>query len=1271
MATVTLQQVLNPTVQTVAPTTTLAEVWRRMENQRISCVVVLAEHRPVGIFSERDSVVLVARGGWQETDPISRYMQEPVLASNLGMDTHRAYRLMAARNRRHLVVVDAEGALRGLVTEGDLLHFIGLENVLQPRSVASAMTGKVVTLEHRDTLLAAARVMAEQVLSCVVVLRDGRPAGILSERDVVRLARHGCDPAATLLAEVMSQPLSAVRSDDLLAIAMQRMEQAGIRRLVVLDAAGEDAGEVMVGLLTRHDVVKALQQHYVELLQETIDRLETDLHITRDRLDSVEHRLLRHSVMDQVNDAVLVAAIEDGRVVEANEQLSDMLGYSRAELLSLHCHQFAELYDGADTWAAFAAALAQSGRQITETRFIHKEGARFPVEISLRLVHSEGRAYLVAAARDIARRKQDEARIRLDREQQRVLREILEIGIGEGTLQARLSRCLERLLSVSWLTLLPKAGLFAMEAAGLRLLADHNLSPETRACCSRVALGHCLCGRAAETGFVEYADRVDPRHEIEYPGMPDHGHYSVPLRAGDEVLGVLVLYLPVGHPQILAEREFLEAVAGALAGLLGRNRAELATQAKEAEICLLLDSTAEAIFGVDMENRCTFVNRACLDLLGYDSAEELLGQRIHTLIHHSHADGRPYPEHECPALPGVSLHEKRHSENEVFWRKDGTVVPVEFWSHPVVQQGKLVGAVITFMDISQRKLTEEKLRLAAKVFDSTLEGVMVTDADTRILFVNHAFSTITGYSEDEVVGKTPQILGSGRHDREFHRQIWSDIEANGGWQGEIWNRNKAGAEYPEWLSINTVHDPAGGVVNYVGVFADISQIKASQAQLEHLARHDPLTGLPNRTLFQSRLSHAINVAQRHGHGLGLLFMDLDGFKNINDSRGHPVGDELLQGIARRLADNLRAIDTLARLGGDEFVILLEDLEEPQEAAVVAQNVLALLRQPFPLSDGHEVFTGVSIGISLYPDDARDASQLVRNADAALYQAKSQGRGTYRFYTEALTQIANDRQRLESRLRGALDRGEFVVHYQPQVAVRGGRLIGAEALVRWQTPEGELIHPAHFIPLAEETGLIRPLGEWVLREACSQFRAWFDAGLPAITLAVNLSSRQFEQRDLVERLHALLAETGFPAHLLELDITESAIMAQGTRAAGVLAALKRLGVSLAIDGFGTGYSSLAGLKRFAVDKLKIDRSFIHDIPQDLNDVEIAATIVAMAKNLKLKVLAAGVETEAQLGFLQTHDCDAYQGYLYSRPLPAADFLALFRRGGPRRSGLSRI
>ena len=568
------------------------------------------------------------------------------------------------------------------------------------------------------------------------------------------------------------------------------------------------------------------------------------------------------------------------------------------------------------------------------------------------------------------------------------------------------------------------------------------------------------------------------------------------------------------------------------------------------------------------------------------------------------------------------------------------------------EAGIVTGILGIFTDITERKRTEDRLRQSATVFDSSTEGITITDPEHNIITVNRSFSEITGYTEAEVLGRNPRMLQSGRHGRDFYRAMWAAINNHGRWRGEIWNRRKNGEIYPELLTINAVRDDQGRLVNYIGVFSDLSQIKQSESMLEHLAHYDPLTELPNRLLIRSRLEHALEQARTQGTHLAVLCLDLDRFKNINDSLGHPAGDQLLHELAKRLGAHLHTPDiTLGRLGGDEFVILMEDLKQVESAAIVAQDVLRLLEQPFQLGEHGEVFIAASIGISLFPEDAGDATQLFRNADTALYQAKEQGRNTYHFYTEGLTRAADQRLTLESHLRRALERSEFLLHYQPQVTVAEDRLIGVEALVRWRHPELGLVPPDQFIPLAEETGLIVPLGEWVLFTACTQLKAWLDQGLPPFSIAVNLSSRQFHQGDLAHHVRAVLDATGLPPALLELEITESAIMEQGEQAITTLDALKTLGVKLSIDDFGTGYSSLAYLKRFAVDTLKIDQSFVRDLEQDHGDQVIAATIITMAHNLELQALAEGVETAQQLDFLHQHGCDACQGYLFSQPLPA--------------------
>jgi diguanylate cyclase (GGDEF)-like protein/PAS domain S-box-containing protein len=708
-----------------------------------------------------------------------------------------------------------------------------------------------------------------------------------------------------------------------------------------------------------------------------------------------------------------------------------------------------------------------------------------------------------------------------------------------------------------------------------------------------------------------------------------------------------------GQDELASLGNAFDGMAVAIAGR------EKELQEREDLVRLLLESTAEAIYGVDSKGRCIFANPACARLLGYARSDELLGRQIHELAHHSHADGSVYDEAECPIYHAFREGRPVYVDSEVFWRPDGSSFPVEYWSYPMRQAGQVVGVVVTFFDLSERLRGEAKSRLAATVFESTHEGVMIADADGRILAVNQAFTRVTGYEEEEAVGQASNLLQSGRHGPDFYAAMWRTLDEAGHWQGEIWNRRKTGEVYPELLSISAVHDQHGAVCNFVGVFTDISQIKESEAKLAHLAHYDPLTELPNRLLLSSRLHHAIEQAQRQDERVAILFLDLDRFKNVNDSLGHQAGDELLQAVTKRLVHRLRVEDTLARLGGDEFVVLLERLQEPRDAALVARSMLDALAEPFILSRGHEVYIGASIGISLFPDDGMDVAQLIQHADVAMYQSKDQGRNAYGFYTQALTENANQRLEMETKLRRALERNEFVLHYQPQVSLTDGRLIGAEVLVRWQRSGEGLIPPNQFIPLAEETGLIVPLGEWVLREACAQWARWLKEGHAPITLAVNISPRQFRHQDLVRVVDRVLTETGMPASALELELTEGALMHQGVEAENTLRELKRLGVALAIDDFGTGYSSLAYLKRFPIDRLKIDQSFVRDISVDANGNELVSTIIAMARNLNLQVLAEGVETAEQLAFLMDKECDAYQGYLFSRPVPVEEFEALLR------------
>lgn len=553
--------------------------------------------------------------------------------------------------------------------------------------------------------------------------------------------------------------------------------------------------------------------------------------------------------------------------------------------------------------------------------------------------------------------------------------------------------------------------------------------------------------------------------------------------------------------------------------------------------------------------------------------------------------------------------------------------------------------------LRERTADRERLRQAAAVFDCTREGVLVTDSKGLIVHVNRAFMEITGYQREEVLGQRPNMFKSGHHPPGFYQAMFATLDSLGEWSGEIWNRRKSGEIYPQWQTIRLIHDDQGQFSQYVAVFSDISAIKKSEHELTHLAHHDPLTDLPNRLLLTDRAGQAVVSAQVHKRGCALLMIDLDHFKLINDSLGHSVGDQLLKGVAERLNALFGPDITLARLSGDEFAVLAENCPQPGHAAALAQRVIDGLKEPFQI-DGHPLFINASIGISLFPSDALSAEQLLRNADSALFKAKSAGRDGYALYTEELTAHAQQRVEIAFELRRALEQQELRVYYQPVHDLKTSRLIGVEALVRWEHPQRGLVSPAEFIPIAERTGLIAEIDAWIMRQACQQMCLWQAAGVVLSFVAVNVSSRLFARRELYQQVAQVLHDTGLDPAYLELEVTESAVMEDPEVALEQMHRLRELGVRLAIDDFGTGYSSLLRLKRLPVQKLKIDQGFVAGLPGDEDDAAIARIIIALAQSMGMQVHAEGVEQAEQASFLLEHDCDLGQGYWFGRPMPAA-------------------
>ncbi len=691
----------------------------------------------------------------------------------------------------------------------------------------------------------------------------------------------------------------------------------------------------------------------------------------------------------------------------------------------------------------------------------------------------------------------------------------------------------------------------------------------------------------------------------------------------------------------------LLAVAGVIVRLM-KNTRELAENHRFLE--RISDNIGDGVLATDKQGRVIFANREALNLVGWTRAE-LLGRNLHDTFH-ANPDGSSHDAETC-VMRQCAIHGNVcRSESEYFARRDGSIFPVALVNVPLVEEGE-IGAVTVFRDMSQVREREKELRLARTVFENSPYGITITDREAHILDVNPAFTAITGYAREEVIGENPRILQSGAQGHEFYRKMWQTLAEHGHWKGEMRNRRKNGEIYPEWMHVRAVRDSAGEISQYVAIFSDITEHEQAARQLEYLSNYDTLTGLPNRVLFQDRLIHAIAQPLRQGRLLALLFLDLDHFKAINDTLGHGVGDLVLKAVAQRLQVCVGANGTLSRLSGDQFGVLLDSIGSVAEVAGVSRDLLESLTAPFHL-EGHDIYTSASVGVTLYPPDGDDAETLLINADAAMFRAKEMGHGGLQFFSADMTEGALDSMRLENALRQALKNGELELAYQPQVDLVSHRIIGLEALLRWNSPELGKVSPARFIPVAEKTGLIVAIGAWVLETACTQNKAWQQAGLPPMRVAVNLSALQFRNGDLVETVRWALAASQLEGRWLELEITESVLMDDVEDTIATLNALRKLGCEIAIDDFGTGYSSLSYLKRFPVDTLKIDQSFVRGLGFDADDSAVVNAVIGLGESLGLKLVAEGVENATQLTALGARtEAISVQGYHFFRPAPASE------------------
>jgi len=681
------------------------------------------------------------------------------------------------------------------------------------------------------------------------------------------------------------------------------------------------------------------------------------------------------------------------------------------------------------------------------------------------------------------------------------------------------------------------------------------------------------------------------------------------------------------------------------------------SHARDRMLATIVEQSEEALITTDLDNRITSWNQAAVKMFGYN-VDEVLGQDIAMLN----------PECDSERCH-IGLPEQMNRELLSFVRhktKSGNTIYVNIHTATLYnEKNAITGTIHMLRDVTRRYNNHQQLVLWSSVFTNSGEGIMITDSNNRIVSVNKAFTAITGYTEGEILGKSPSILASGRHDAEFYTNLWQDLIKHGTWNGELWNRRKNGEIYPQWLTISTLKNADGNICNHIASFSDATLYKEKEERIKYLAYHDKLTGLPNRSLLEDRLSLAISRARRSKKKIAVLFLDLDRFKLINDTLGHHMGDKLLQETAQRLCNTVRSDDTVCRQGGDEFIIIVQDLTTVEDTAHIAQNILASLSAEIEL-ESEKLKITPSIGISIYPDDAEDIETLIKHADTAMYHAKEQGRSNYQFFTSELNNAIQEKMYLEKELGNAITRGQLSLHYQPQVRLSDGKITGAEALLRWDHPALGRVPAKKFIPIAEDCGLIHSIGQWVLRNTAVQIGQWLGQGIAVddLTISVNISARQLEGAQMITCIETLFSQHPHMAGKLELEVTETALMHDIQHSINQLNALKEFNLTIAIDDFGTGYSSLAYLKRLPIDTLKIDRTFIKDIPSDEDVAGITEAIIRLAQTLHLSVIAEGIETLEQQNFLQHHHCDTGQGNFYFPPMSAEKFTLTLQQNHSR-------
>lgn len=1202
MSDISLQHIMTRDVFTLKAYDKVSDMLDAMSQNKLSCsVIVDDDNSPIGIFTQKDAIKLIASKIDITSSCIDEVMSSPVLSASESLGFFEAYELIYAKGMRHLIVVDEAGELSGIVSEYDFLTHIGLEFFVVSKRAIDITKTDFATLSIEQTLNDVLTTFENTKNSSLILFENKKPKALISEREVLEFATTKT-PLDTKLSTLNFKELLFTTTETLLQDVIMQMHSYNTTDMIVNDMLGK-----FYGVIHRHDIMTSLHGKAVDFLLKSLNTKE----FTIATLEAQKKELKIFMAAFESSASAIIITNKDAVIEWANPafailtgyDIEDTLGKKPSELVSSGV-QSKEFYDA--MWQSINIGEVWTGVVTNK----HKSGMLYREELTITPIFDlNGEiSHFIGFKEDITNKENLKNSLM---ESEHRFRELFEQAPLPYQSLDKNGVILD--INRAWLD---HFGYTKEEVLG------HNFSEFASAASLETLMKNfstLISSGTIEGPALEFISKNKTSRWVQVQGRTSkdvHGNFSQTH---------CILY------DITEQKSFIEEL-----------------QKNELKFKELFMNAPYAYQSLDNKGNILEVNKKWTELTGY-TQKEIQGKFFGDLLTKESARELP------TAFSQFMKNGYAHNQNFVFMHKNSNNIHIEINGSLTYDNANMpLHTHCILFNLDEKNAIKQERREIDSVFENTHEGIMVTDKNQNITRVNQAFFRLTGYSKEEVIGNKPTFLQSGKHEKDFYTQMWQKINKDGYWYGEIWNRKKNGELYPELLSINEVHDSNGEIVNYIGVFSDITQQKLSEQQFEHLAHHDALTQLPNRLLLLSSLESSIRAYKRYPSISALLLLDLDRFKNVNDSYGHMIGDELLQKIANRLSTRLRDVDLISRLGGDEFAILLPKLTKIEDAGNVASEIITLLTEPWTLSGDISLQIGVSIGISIINATITSSQEMLQYADVALYQAKSKGGNHFIYYANEMTVQAREKLELENALRMALANNELEIYLQPQIHIQTNKLIGAEALIRWIDPVKGIIYPDSFIPVAEESGLIKTIGSFVLQEACKLLSNWEKDGKKAISISINVSALQLKSNNFVNEVKNAILDFDINPKYLELELTESAIMTNTDEALGILHALRSLGVKLVIDDFGTGYSSFSYLKKFPLDTLKVDKSFIDDIPYDRDDTAITQAIIEMGHILNFQIVAEGVETQEQLNFLASINCDISQGYHESKPISVSEF-----------------